>query len=123
MEMYNRIRDFRKNDLHMSQEEFGKQIGVSRSVIANIELNLLARPEQKDPLIKLICKEFGINELWLKTGEGNKYSDEYDDEYTKAVVNIDKGDPKAREAILCYWRLSDEDKKLFWEFMDRFIKK
>ena len=70
MEMFERIRKLRKEYLHLSQEEFGKRLGVSRSVIANIELNMLARPEQKEPLIKLICKEFNVNEDWLRTGAG-----------------------------------------------------
>lgn len=68
--MFERIRKLRKEQLHLSQEEFGKCLGVSRSVIANIELNTLARPEQKEPLIKLICKEFNVNEDWLRTGAG-----------------------------------------------------
>lgn len=68
MEIYERIRLIRKNELHLSQEEFGKRLGVSRSVINNIERNVLARPEQKEPLIKLICKEFDINEEWLRSG-------------------------------------------------------
>lgn len=73
MEMFERVRQLRKEELHLSQEEFGKQLGVSRSVIANIELNVLARPEQKDPLILLICKTFNVNEKWLRTGEGEMY--------------------------------------------------
>lgn len=68
MEMYERIRELRKNRLKLSQTEFGKRLGVSRSVINNIELNALARPEQKLSLIKLICKEFSVNEDWLLNG-------------------------------------------------------
>lgn len=68
MEMYERIKDLRKNHLKLSQEAFGGQLGVSRSVINNIERNALARPDQKLSLIKLICKEFSINEDWLLNG-------------------------------------------------------
>lgn len=68
MEIYERIRKLRKNYLHMSQTDFGKHLGVSRSVINNIELNALARPEQKLSLLKLICKEFSVNEEWLMNG-------------------------------------------------------
>lgn len=73
MEMYERIRQLRKDELKMSQEAFGKRLGVSRSVIKNIELNALARPEQKLSLIKLICKEFSISEDWLLNGIGSMY--------------------------------------------------
>ena len=68
MEMYERIKDLRKNYLKLSQEAFGARLGVSRSVINNIERNALARPDQKLSLIKLICKEFSVNEDWLLNG-------------------------------------------------------
>ena len=68
MEMYERIKDLRKNHLKLSQEAFGGRLGVSRSVINNIERNALARPAQKLSLIKLICKEFSVNEDWLLNG-------------------------------------------------------
>ena len=34
----------------------------------NIELNALAKPDQKLSLLKLICKEFSVNEEWLMNG-------------------------------------------------------
>ena len=68
MEVYERIRELRKNHLRLSQTDFGDRLGVSRSVIKNIELNALARPDQKLSLIKLICKEFSVNEDWLLNG-------------------------------------------------------
>ena len=57
----------------MSQTEFGERLGVSRSVIKNIELNNLAKPEQKLSLIKLMCKEFNVSEDWLLNGSGEMY--------------------------------------------------
>lgn len=68
MEMHDRIRDLRKNYLHMSQAAFGSKLGVNRDVINNIENNRLAKPEQKLSLIKLMCREFSVNEEWLLHG-------------------------------------------------------
>lgn len=68
MEMHDRIKALRKNYLNLSQEAFGKRLGVSRSVINNIERNALARPEQKLSLIRLMCKEFNIREEWILNG-------------------------------------------------------
>lgn len=70
LEIYERIRLLRKDKLKMSQERFGHQLGVKRDVINNIENNRLKNPEQKEPLYKLICKEFNVNEEWLQTGIG-----------------------------------------------------
>ena len=55
-----------KNNL--TQEEFGKRIGSARNTISNYEC------ENRTPgnsVIALVCREFGINELWLRTGEGD----------------------------------------------------
>lgn len=67
MEMHERIKKVRTNN-KMSQSEFAERLGVTRSVISNIELNRLAKPEQKVSLIKLISKEFNISEEWLLNG-------------------------------------------------------
>lgn len=68
MELHERIKELRKTYLHLSQTEFGERLGVSRSVINNIERNVLARPDQKLSLMKLICSEFSVNEEWLLNG-------------------------------------------------------
>lgn len=72
MEISERIQDIRKN-LGLSRRVFGEKLGVSESVIVNIEYDRLAKPEQKEPLYKLICREFNVNEDWLRTGEGEMY--------------------------------------------------
>lgn len=71
--LYERIRVLRKDFLKMSQTDFGERLGVNRDVINNIENNRLARPEQKLSLIKLICKEFSVNESWLINGDGTMF--------------------------------------------------
>lgn len=51
--------------LGISQEEFGKRLGVTRGAITNIELN---KVEPKPLFVDLICREFNVNEDWLKNG-------------------------------------------------------
>lgn len=124
MDTFERIRYLRKDILHMNQTDFGKVLGVSRSVIKNMELNVLARPEQKEPIIKLICKEFHVNESWLRTGDGEPFAcDLEEDEFSSYAAEIDRNDPRLKQAILYYKKLSEKDKKLFWDFVDRFVLK
>lgn len=62
-----RLHYLREEELDISQEEFGNRIGVSRFSISNYESGkrgLTAR------VITDICREFGVNEVWLRTGEG-----------------------------------------------------
>ena len=66
-EINDRITSIRK-DLSLSQTAFGERIGVSRSVIQNIDDH---NTEPKPLLLKQICKEFNVDAHWLETGEGN----------------------------------------------------
>ena len=118
-----RIKYLRK-ELKMSQKSFGEKLGTTRDAINNIEMDRLKRPDQKESLYRLICKEFHVNYDWLVNGEGDMYlEDAPEDEFTRAMVEIDVKDPKARQAILDYWKLDDTDKQLWWDFMGKFLKK
>lgn len=50
---------------NMTQEEFATHLGVSRSVIANLEYNRLSAPEKKMPLFRLISERFSVPMEWL----------------------------------------------------------
>lgn len=123
MEIYERIIELRKDVLHLSRREFGKQLGVSESVIVNIEYNRLKKPEQKEPLYQLICTKFDLNEEWLRNGTPPMKKSDIIDEYSEIVTRIGEKDIKAKQAIMDYWKLTDNDKKLFWNFVDKFILK
>lgn len=69
-----RIRSIREEH-HMSRRKFGEVLGTSENAIVNIEYDRLKRPDQKEPIYKLICKEFGINMEWLMYGTGDKECD------------------------------------------------
>ena len=77
--MNNRIREVREH-FKLTQTEFGERLGVSRDVIGNIEYNRLKNPKQKEPIIKLICSTFGVNEPWLRSGEGEMFQAMNEDE-------------------------------------------
>lgn len=67
--MNERIKQIRKA-LHLSQDDFGKKLGVTRGVITNIELN---KTEPKPLFIKLICETFEVNENWVVNGTGEMF--------------------------------------------------
>ena len=62
-----RIKKIRK-DNGMTMELFAKRIGLSRPAIGLLE-NGINNPSNQT--ILSICREFGINEVWLRTGEGD----------------------------------------------------
>ncbi len=53
--------------LNMSQEEFGKNLGLSKSGISNIESG---ERGLRDTYINILCSKFNINSQWLRTGNG-----------------------------------------------------
>lgn len=54
-----------------TQLQFAEEIGLSRNYIAMIEIG---QREPSDRTISDICREFNINEHWLRTGEGEMRS-------------------------------------------------
>ena len=62
-----RLNYLREKKLEISQEDLGNKIGVSRFSISNYESG---KRNLTDRVITDICREFGVNEVWLRTGEG-----------------------------------------------------
>ena len=113
MEMHDRVRQIRKEN-KLSQDEFAIRIGESRSVFSNIELNRLANPEQKIPLIKLIAKEFNVNEKWLLFGEGEKETKTQKGDLAKLLVDIKTGKNQFAAAYVDFLAsLTDEEWEIF----------
>lgn len=120
MEMHERIKELRKNYLHLSQTEFGERLGVSRSVINNIERNALARPDQKLSLIKLMCSVFDVNEAWLLDGTEPMFIQTPSStmEQLKKEFNLDEF---SFNLVYEYLKLGDEQRKAVRDFFYRVI--
>lgn len=67
LEVYERIKYLRKNELKCTQEAFAKKIKISRSNLGSIETG---RINVTDRVIYDICSVYGVNDLWLRTGQG-----------------------------------------------------
>ena len=57
-------------ELGLSQEKFGKPIFLKKSGLSLIENGKNAVTEQ---VIRAICREYNVNETWLRTGEGEMF--------------------------------------------------
>lgn len=67
--MGERIRQVRKA-FKLKQAEFAEKIGVKPNTITSYETGLRM---PSDRTIYDICREFGVNEIWLRTGEGEMF--------------------------------------------------
>ena len=112
--MKSRIRQIRQN-AGMTQQEFGKQIGVSRNTIATYETS------DRVPIDAIqisICSEFNVNELWLKTGKGPMYAEADPDlqlsRWFGQMLREDNSSYK-KQLLLSLSRLSDQE----WSLLEK----
>lgn len=106
-----RIKVLRK-EKNLSMEDFGSIIGMGKSAVSRIENGVNGTTDQT---IRSICREFGVNERWLRTGEGEMFehtrasvldrlSTEYDlsREQRSVIEAFLDLDPQERDVILKY---------------------
>lgn len=67
--MNERLKKLRKT-LDMTQQEFADKLHIKRGTIATYEIG---RNIPIDAVISLICREFNVNEEWLRTGNGEMF--------------------------------------------------
>lgn len=87
--MNERIKELRRA-LNMTQQEFADCIGVKRNTVATYEGG---RNAPVDAVTSLICKEFNVNEDWLRYGTGEMFVESSTfslDEYSKLHKLNDK---------------------------------
>ena len=103
-----RLNYLRENELKISQEEFGAKIGVSRFSISNYESG---KRSLTDRVITDICREFSVNETWLRNGDGPmiRPPKTIDNMIMEEIAKLVKSDDEfVKNFILEYLKLSDE---------------
>lgn len=113
-----RVNAVRKKE-EMTMEQFGKKLGVQKSAISKIEKGERNLTEQ---MLLSICREFGVNEVWLRTGEGGvenmftKLSE--DDRFSINLDNLGRTENQlARNMLNAIAEASPEKLKHIEEFM------
>lgn len=95
--MKDRIKEVRRKS-GLSQTKFGERLGVSLSAVQQWELGMTA---PRDSAIKLMSQEFGVNETWLRTGDGDPAVDLTREQEMAALFKRFMGDrPESFRAAL-----------------------
>lgn len=68
--MNERLKELRKS-LNLTQQAFADRIGIARGNIGAYEVGKNA---PSDAVISLICKEFNVNEEWMRYGTGDMFA-------------------------------------------------
>lgn len=114
--MGERVKELRKA-LGLSGEKFGEKIGLKRNSLSQIETGKNNLSEQN---ILAICREFNVNEDWLRTGSGEMFKDmTLDEEIISFIGDIqwDASNTFKKRFISAIAKLNEEE----WQVLEKII--
>lgn len=105
-------------DSGKTKTEFASIIGVSQPFISQI---CTGSSLPSDRTIRDICREFHVNEVWLRTGEGSPYLSS-SEQLGAMIGNIIHGEPDFRQRLISVLlRMSPDEwamlEKKAWELV------
>lgn len=118
--MKNRIKEIRKifPEHGKTQESFASFLGIPKQNLSSYEIG---RRIPSDAVVQLICQKCGINEHWLRTGEGEmKLEDCKDNRYLSNVGKLQRTDD---ETIMRWVNAVAETNPIFLKEFEKFLKK
>ena len=102
----------------MTQDEFANKLNLSRSFINQIEVGA---KNPSDRTILDICREFNINENWLRYGEGEMFAPRTrEDDIAHLTLKLleDEPDSFRNRLVSALAKLSEDE----WEVLEKISK-
>ena len=96
MQLHERIREVR-TALGLSQAKFATRMAISSSYLADIELNNKPATER---IVRLLSAEFNVNDQWLRTGQGDMFSEGMDEQLSKLISTFKSLNQHFKECAL-----------------------
>lgn len=102
----------------LTKTDFAKRLGVSQPFVSKI---CTGDATPSDRTISDICREFGANEVWLRTGEGEPFrATTQSEEIMRFAVQVAKGSDEFKKALVSMLaKLDPED----WENLAKMYEK
>ena len=118
-----RIRYLRKNELNMTLDKFGERLGVKKSALSLIESG---KNNVTDQMFKAICREFNVNEEWLRYGVGDILVIPEDEDAALVSELLENPDNKFYRSVLnlikTYKEVSPASQKVLDEFAEKYLE-
>lgn len=114
--MKGRFKELRK-ELNVTQQEFADKLKISRNFVAQIEMGSKV---PSDRTIDDVCREFNVNEEWLRTGNGDMFIPGIKDKQISAMLAdvMKSGEDSFRHRLVsALTRLDDEG----WDNLEKLI--
>ena len=114
-----RIKDVRQT-FGLTQSQFAEKLGLSRNYIGLIEIGDRI---PSDRTIADICREFNVNEEWLRTGVGEMFlKRDRDEELAAFFGDVLSGEPGFKHRFLAVLsRLDESEWKLLEQVVDKLL--
>mgnify|MGYP002769586108 CR=1 FL=1 len=109
--MKDRIREVREH-FGLSMEKFGSRIGIGKTSISLLESG---KNNPSVQTVSLICREFGVNEHWLRTGEGEMFEQTRETVLDKLCAEYDLG-AEHRAIVEGFLDLSPQDRDVVLKY-------
>lgn len=120
--MNERLKELRKT-LNLTQQEFADKLKVPRNTIGGYEVG---KSNPSDAAVNNICREFNVNENWLRYGEGDMFIRlSYSDQIAKFIgeVMTEEDESFKKRLISGLAALDDDGWKVLENFLDSIQKK
>ena len=114
--MNERLKKLRKT-IDLTQQEFANKIGIARGNIGAYEVGKNA---PSDAVISLICKQFNVDENWLRTGEGEMFIKQTRDEQIASFIGTiqsNEDDSFKKRFVSMLSALDESD----WEVLEKMV--
>ena len=95
-------------------EQFGARIGMGKSSVSKIEKGANSTTDQT---IKSICREFGVSEKWLRTGEGEMFDQSTESSLDRLAAEYHL-DERKKAIISAFLKLSTADQEAILRYVD-----
>lgn len=112
--MNERLKLLRKT-LKLNQVDFGSRLSLTGSAISRYESGVNA---MADNIVLLICREFNVNEDWLRNGNGEMFSRQSTDLIEQLTQQYSLG-LYGQQLLATYLQLSDADKRAVERFVSQ----
>lgn len=117
-----RVKELRKQ-VNLTQQAFADRLNLKRNTVGSYEVNVV---EPSDRTISDICREFNVNETWLRTGEGEMFNQITRSEKIADFlgdITENEGDDFKRRFVEMLAELEPEDWKLLERMAEKLQKK
>lgn len=111
--MKDRIKQVR-NKYGLTQQQFADRLRIKGNAISQYESG---RNKPIDAVISLICREFNVNEMWLRTGDGDPFNNKEDTAVKQLCAELHASELEAG-ILRAYFRI---DPKIREPFMQKLL--